>query len=540
MEEWDGLWNSHLEKQAKLQARAEKAKEKGDKKAEADERTREAQDALTEADEILTRGLKPFAEVWDSIKDKSDYTRPKPRRPREPTPPAKPEIPAEPLESEGQFRPKIGVLGLVLKSVRTARAAAAHESFLLAHNGWKERVHSVRVEYETSLQAHAASVQQLRSKFDADDTAWQNGRNEFLSARDERNAGLEQNRQAYSRGEPEAVRTYFAQLLSASVYPEWCTHSFELEYKPETGIVIAEFELPPSDRIPTLQEVRYLAGRDEHSEKHLSSGVADKLYDRVIYQIALRTLHEIFAADTAKKVSSIVFNGYVNTIDAATGQQITPCILSLQASATEFGEINLKDADLIACFRRLRGVAAAKLSSTTPIAPILKMSREDPRFIEGKAVIDGVDAGQNLAVMDWEDFEFLIRELFEQEFSVADGEVKVTRASRDGGVDAVIFDPDPIRGGKIVVQAKRYAHTVGVSAVRDLYGTLINEGANKGILISTADYGPDAYAFAKGKPLVLLSGGNLLSLLQKHGHKARIDLAEARKILAEKEREQAQ
>jgi restriction endonuclease len=99
------------------------------------------------------------------------------------------------------------------------------------------------------------------------------------------------------------------------------------------------------------------------------------------------------------------------------------------------------------------------------------------------------------------------------------------------------FDPDPIRGGKIVIQAKRYTNTVGVSAVRDLYGTVLNEGATKGILVTTADYGPDAYEFAKGKPLTLLSGSNLLQLLEKHGHKAKIDLREAKRILAERERE---
>jgi len=79
-----------------------------------------------------------------------------------------------------------------------------------------------------------------------------------------------------------------------------------------------------------------------------------------------------------------------------------------------------------------------------------------------------------------------------------------------------------------VIQAKRYTNTVGVSAVRDLYGTVMNEGANKGVLVTTSDYGPDAYAFAAGKPLVLINGANLLHLLEKHGHRARIDLREAR------------
>jgi hypothetical protein len=36
--------------------------------------------------------------------------------------------------------------------------------------------------------------------------------------------------------------------------------------------------------------------------------------------------------------------------------------------------------------------------------------------------------------------------------------------------------------------------------------------ANSGILVTTADYGPDSYEFARGKPLKLLSGSELLYL----------------------------
>ena len=66
---------------------------------------------------------------------------------------------------------------------------------------------------------------------------------------------------------------------------------------------------------------------------------------------------------------------------------------------------------------------------------------------------------------------------------------------------------------------------------------MINEGAAKGILVTTADYGPDAYEFANGKPLTLLNGNNLLHLLEKHGHKAKIDIEEAKRILAEQEKD---
>lgn len=94
------------------------------------------------------------------------------------------------------------------------------------------------------------------------------------------------------------------------------------------------------------------------------------------------------------------------------------------------------------------------------------------------------------------------------------------------GVDSVAFDPRPIFGGKVVIQAKRYKDTVGVSAVRDLYGTVMNEGASKGILITTSGFGKASFEFAEGKPLELLSGSHLLHLLAEAGTEAKTEMPE--------------
>ncbi len=141
-------------------------------------------------------------------------------------------------------------------------------------------------------------------------------------------------------------------------------------------------------------------------------------------------------------------------------------------------------------------MAAAKILELVPVQPLIKFDKNDSRFVEAKEVIDHL-GDENLATMDWQDFEHLIRELFEKEFGREGAEVKITQASRDRGVDAIAFDPDPIRGGKFVIQAKRYTNIVDVSAVRDLNGTVVNEGANRGILVTTSNYGRDAYGFPK-------------------------------------------
>ncbi len=70
----------------------------------------------------------------------------------------------------------------------------------------------------------------------------------------------------------------------------------------------------------------------------------------------------------------------------------------------------------------------------------------------------------------------------------------------------------------------RLYNVVDVSAVRDLYGTMLNEGAARGILVTTSRYGRDAHEFSANKPITLIDGQNLLSLLAKHGYKFKIEL----------------
>jgi restriction system protein len=318
-------------------------------------------------------------------------------------------------------------------------------------------------------------------------------------------------------------------VLSNSFYPSQFPQSFELEYTKDNKSLIVDYWLPSLDDMPEIKEVKFIKSRQELKPVAVSDAQRKRYFDSTIYQITLRTIHELFEADSADAIDMITFNGFVNHISKSTGKQESACIVSLQTSKEEFLEIDLSRVDPKECFKGLKGIGSSKLYGLTPIKPILKMDRNDSRISSHYSVVDDIDDSINLASMGWEDFEHLVRELFAKEFTGEGSEVHVTRASKDGGVDAIAFDPDPIRGGKIVIQAKRYTNTVGVAAVRDLYGTVMNEGAIKGILVTTSNYGPDAYSFAKNKPLALLNGSNLLHLLMNHGVEAKIDLKEAKR-----------
>ena len=407
---------------------------------------------------------------------------------------------------------------------------AAEELFSSDHRVWSEQVAIARKSHASALQDHERAVADKKRAHDEAVTKWAIGRNQYNAEKAEEHAEVDAKRTSYEAGDPEAIIEYCDLVLSSSHYPACFPQEFDLDYDVSAKTLIVDYKLPAPDELPRLKGVKFVPSRCEFDEQYISDSQAAKLYDDVLYQVTLRTVHELYEADRIGALGSVVFNGIVTAVDRASGKDVTSCVLSLLANRDEFLQINLEMVEPKACFKSLKGVGSSKLHGLAAVAPIMQLSREDGRFVSSYEVVSTLDDGVNLAAIGWEDFEHLIRELFEKEFSTNGGEVKVTQASRDGGVDAVAFDPDPIRGGKIVIQAKRYTNTVGVGAVRDLYGTVMNEGANKGILVTTSDYGPDSYAFANGKPLVLLNGSNLLHMLQKHGHKARIDLREAKML----------
>ncbi len=503
------------------------ASEKEDNIEEAISRTEEAIASLKQIDNLLIHTLSIDDKVdWETLKRKEKYPE---KQPVKPSKKNKKEYPPKPNKQSPEYTPVFTFFEKLFKSKKEGKIIEYDCKYSCAVSDWEKQKTKID---ELNNQLDKDFENEIK-KWENDVAEWEKRKIIFLQEQNNYNAKIDQIRELYLAKNNDSIIEYCEMVLNNSQYPDSFPKNFELEYNPDNKILIVEYELPSIDCFPNVKEIKYIASKNELKEYYIAESQLNKMFDEAMYKITLRSIHELFEADVVNAIDAVSFNGWVKAINKATGKEEDNCILSLQVKKNEFLKIDLEKIDPKTCFKNLKGVASSKLSSLTPVQPILQISKVDKRFVESYAVANKIDNATNLAAMDWEDFEHLIRELFEKEFQTSGGEVKVTQASRDGGVDAVAFDPDPIRGGKIVIQAKRYTNTVGVSAVRDLYGTVVNEGATKGILVSTADYGADSYEFAKGKPLTLLNGSNLLYLLEKHGHHAKIDLREAKKILAE-------
>lgn len=314
--------------------------------------------------------------------------------------------------------------------------------------------------------------------------------------------------------------------IKACEIPECLYDEFSTKYDPKEKILIHEH------RFPNLKEISWVRSANESSTASgkFSQREANAALVALYPCLALSLLKAIFQQDLHEEVEAFAVNGWVEYYDAATGQLKSAYCISVMATRSQIAEMDFARLEPMAAFASLKGVYA-KTAEVTPIAPLMKIDTEDRRFVAPKTVVSELTANENLASIGWEDFEHLCREVLEKWLGESGAEVKVTQASRDHGVDAVIFDPDPIRGGKIIVQAKRYTKVVDVSAVRDLFGVVQHEGAMKGILMTTSHFGADSYSFAQGKPITLISGPELLGLLHKYGYRFRIDLQEAREML---------
>ncbi|WP_088808871.1 MULTISPECIES: restriction endonuclease [unclassified Listeria] len=390
----------------------------------------------------------------------------------------------------------------------------------------KEAYDNALIKWDSELKKVEEYNASLYKKYEADLTVYLKGEEEFLKKQDEHNKYIQELEDGLIMGKQESIELYYNRVFESLIYDFDLETLSNIEYRETGKILLVDYYLPTREIIPRLKLMKYVQSRKEFTESQISEKQTNDVYNNLLYSLILEVTNVIYKADENAHIDSVVINGWLEDINQATGNLENFCLMSLQTNKEDFQELNLSRVEPKECFRKLKGVAKSNLNDLVPVVPILTLNREDERFVESKSIGEKIN-GTNLATMNWEEFEHLVRELFERVFTEKGIEIKTTRSSKDGGVDAVMFDSDPITGGKFIVQAKRYTNLVGVSAVRDLYGTIMNEGATKGILVTTSDYGPDSYEFARNKPISLLNGNNLLSMLSEHGYEnIRIDLKE--------------
>ncbi len=363
-----------------------------------------------------------------------------------------------------------------------------------------------------SAQAAEAQRQQQLATYQQQYEQWANAQ---LAEIRRHNTGIAEMTTALRNGDPEAAVEYFSAALYSSVsWPEGLPRQVSAAYDSAARQLVLNWELPKYDVIPEMKSVRYMPSADQDKETARPAAQRRALYRDVLAQCVLLVLHDLFAADEFGALESVALNGFVDDHDPATGRQAQIFLATVMASRSTFTELHLEQVNAADCLvDGLRGQLSSRPDQRATVRP-----GRVPEDVGNGVVTHGGDDEPDLYEMDPIAFESLVADLFR----AMGMQAVTTQRSNDGGVDVDALDPTPIRGGKIVVQVKRYRNTVPPTAVRDLYGTVQDAGANKGVLVTTSGFGPGSHTFANGKPLELVSGTELVDLLHRHGLRGRL------------------
>ncbi len=323
--------------------------------------------------------------------------------------------------------------------------------------------------------------------------------------------------EAFNAGGPEALVDAIQQALASSVYPDGLDGSCAAKYIPEAAELWVEYELPRKQVIPAASSYKAPKAQDQVVPVPRKQADADKLYEKLIARVALRTLAEAFDAAPVTLVNGIVFNGYVSDKDRATGQPIRPLLLSVHADRDTFSEIVLDEPELdpSVCLRgHLNAVMSPHPGDFEAVKPVLQFDLSRYRFVDEMSIVARLDSRPDLLALKPVEFEHLIRELFE-----AIGlKSWVTQSSKDEGVDGVAVNEDPIVGGLCIIQAKRYSKIVDLESVHALAGVMDDMHAAKGVLVTTSWVGKASRDFAarNGNRIQIIEGRELKHLLREH------------------------
>ena len=130
-------------------------------------------------------------------------------------------------------------------------------------------------------------------------------------------------------------------------------------------------------------------------------------------------------------------------------------------------------------------------------------------FLRQNITLDWVNS------LSWQEFENLVGEIFlGRGYSVEN----VGGDGADGGIDLRLRR----EGETTLVQCKRWkVSKVGVKPIREFFGVMAAEEADRGIFVSSGIYTNEALRFAEGKPLELIDGGQFAEMaksFQAHAH----------------------
>ncbi len=251
----------------------------------------------------------------------------------DPLRPVVPPLPPPPKGLQGLFGKK--KYGQAL-----AEAVAAHERAVARWQAELPKAEAARKAAATQhAQAEARRLSDLaaaRDRYAAECSARE-------AEAEDRNRALDALIANLGYGTVDAVQEYVSIVLSNSVYPKHLSIEHSFAFDVATAELRLRVLVPGPDKAPTIGTYKYSKASDEVTTTALSQKACKDRYANVVYQVALRSMHEVFEADRRGLVKSISLEVGTETIDPATGREIYIPFVAAGAERDSFLALDLSN-----------------------------------------------------------------------------------------------------------------------------------------------------------------------------------------------------
>jgi len=352
---WDKKWQRKLNMEQKRQKAWINAKDVKEKKSLADQYTKEAKEYLRFLNNIFSHALIVDNIVdFDSLAEFIEI--------KKPVEPSLKSIPDEPCDTDPQFVPDLKIMEKLLPSKKQKKIEELKKNFQECHIQWEQGKHNIENERQIAIEKYQKELEK-----------WKIEKNEIVDAITSRKEDL-------LNGKAEAILDFADMVLSNSNYPDSLLQGFDLDYDATKKRLIVQHLFPSIDNFKIIKKYKYNKKKDGLEEVYESENSVNAIYDDTLYQIAIRTVYEIFSSDTNDNIESIVFTGWVKSKiqdeNEKEVEEIKNCVMSIVADRNQYKSLNFERMNAKSIFSKFNGVVNGKLSKLNKVTPYLEINFE--------------------------------------------------------------------------------------------------------------------------------------------------------------------
>lgn len=229
------------------------------------------------------------------------------------------------------------------KKKHAEAVAQAQAVFATEHAAWEAELAQLPALQLGQMQEHQrieeqrlAWLEQVRLEYQAECD-----RRDAEAAR--ANADLDELIRGLGDGAEHAIQDYVGIVLANSVYPESFPVEHDFTFESESKELSLTVVVPAPSLVPSDKEFKYVKAKDEISSTSLTLKEQKERYASAVFQVALRTLHEVFEADRAGLIQTVALTVESESIDAGTGLPKQTTLVAVAAERAAFLEFDLSN-----------------------------------------------------------------------------------------------------------------------------------------------------------------------------------------------------